>query len=152
MRDWSPSLVHLSVGLMVAGFAVIALGWNGSASRDFVEGQLPYVISGGLAGLGLLASGLVLALVREVRRGAARIEAKLEWLAEQGGVHADRGPTVVPEDEMVVAGRTSYHDPDCHLVRGSTTTQPMDAETASARGLAPCRVCTPDADEDAAAG
>lgn len=81
----SKGTVYLAVFLVVIGFFVIFLGWNGAAEKDFVAGQVPYVISGGLAGLGIVFAGLTLALVEARRRDTAKLEAKLERLLEHLG-------------------------------------------------------------------
>lgn len=137
--------IQLAVGLAAVGFLLIVLGWNGAASLDRVPGQMPYVISGGVAGLGLVLTGLVLALVQEARRNTSLTLAKLDELGERieragGGA----GPTAVPTDgSAVIAGRTTYHAPDCNVVAGRTDLQPMAVEAAVERGLAPCRICEP---------
>ena len=65
MRKWATSSpVSAGVALVVAGFIALFLAWNGAAGKDFVEGQLPYLISGGLVGLGLIASGLTVVNVQ----------------------------------------------------------------------------------------
>lgn len=43
--------------LMPLGLAVIGLGWYGAAHTGYLFEQLPYLISGGLLGLGLLMVG-----------------------------------------------------------------------------------------------
>lgn len=45
--------------------------------------------------------------------------------------------------DMVVAGRSSYHRPDCHLVSGRDDMAPLTLLEAEAKGLAGCRVCKP---------
>lgn len=89
--------IYLAVFLVVIGFFVIFLGWNGAAEKDFVAGQIPYVISGGLAGLGVVFAGLTLALVDARRRDTAKVEAKLERLLEHLGAGEDVDPEVVAE-------------------------------------------------------
>ncbi|MGH9135634.1 MAG: hypothetical protein ACRD0G_01135 [Acidimicrobiales bacterium] len=154
MRGWlrqSPETI--GVGLVVIGFVVIFLGWNGAAGLDFVEGQLPYLISGGLTGLGLIGAGLVVVLVQAQRRESRAVAARLDDIAEQlralGGTGLG-GPTAVPPDAMVLAGRAAYHDPSCRLVEGRSDFQPMSVETAKQRGLQPCRVCNPDQAQESA--
>lgn len=138
--------MQLAVGLATVGFLLIVLGWNGAASLDRVPGQVPYLISGGVAGLGLVLAGLVLALVQESRRNTALTLAKLDELGdrvERAG-NAANGPTAVPTDgSAVIAGRTTYHLPDCNVVEGRTDLQPMTGGAAVERGLAPCRICEP---------
>lgn len=77
--------IYIAVGLTVVGFFVIFLGWNGASEKDFVAGQIPYVISGGLAGLAIVFAGLTLALVEARRRDSAKLEAKLDRLLEHFG-------------------------------------------------------------------
>ena len=61
------------VGVAVAGFALIAIGWADVAGLTDVWKQMPYLLSAGLPGLGLVMTGLVIVNV-SVRRqdGAAR--------------------------------------------------------------------------------
>ncbi|MTV25629.1 hypothetical protein FTX61_09435 [Nitriliruptoraceae bacterium ZYF776] len=136
--------VQIAVGLSAAGFLLIVLGWNGAASYDRVPGQLPYVLSGGLAGIGLIAVGLTLALVNQLRRTTTEVLHALEQLGDRVTAVENAGPTAVPDDgSAVVAGRTTYHLPTCRLVAERTDLQTMSPEHARDRGLAPCRICEP---------
>jgi Zn-dependent protease with chaperone function len=55
-------LVLPAAGLVTGGFAVMLLGWWGAAHTHRQIEQIPYLISGGLIGLGLvLLGGLLLA-------------------------------------------------------------------------------------------
>lgn len=142
MGNWSKSLTYLAVALLAGGFVAIVLGWNGAAGLDRVPGQLPFLISGGLAGLALVIVGAALAVVQELRRATVRVLQKLEEVGSVAAAAA--GPTVVPDDEnRVVAGRTTYHRPECHLVEGRTDLQIMAPQAAHDRGLAACRICKP---------
>ena len=77
MRNWpervDPVTVSMWVaaGLVLAGFVAIALGWRGAAATLDVPVQVPYLVSGGLAGLALILGGVVLVLVQLGRREAA---------------------------------------------------------------------------------
>lgn len=152
----STRTIQLAIGLTAAGFLLIVLGWNGAANWDRVPSQVPYLLSGGIAGLGLVLIGLVLALVQELRRNTAVTVAKLDELGERLATAAGSaaGPTAVPQDAgVVVAGRSSYHRSDCTLVEGRGDLQPMALGTAADRGLAPCRICEPrDEPREQAAG
>lgn len=147
MTGWSKSTIYIAVAMMAGGFLLIVLGWNGAANLDRVPGQVPYLISGGLAGIGLVAGGLTLAVIQELRRGTLAVTERLAELTEiiaQGAAASGTGPTAVPADgAMVVAGRTSYHKSGCHLIDGRSDLQVMSAEDATGRGLAPCRICEP---------
>lgn len=96
MKGWSKSTTYIAVVMMAAGFLLIVLGWNGAAGLDYVQGQLPYIISGGLAGVALVGAGLTLALVQELRRSTLEITEKLDELRgsmQATGVADDMGPT-----------------------------------------------------------
>lgn len=89
MRFDSKTTIYVAVGIVAVGFVVIFLGWNGAAERDFVEGQLPYVISGGLTGLGIVAIGVAVAVVEARRRDTAELVAKIDRLLEHLGDDVD---------------------------------------------------------------
>jgi hypothetical protein len=148
---WEPVL---ALGFISLGFILIGVGWNGAASKDCVECQLPYLLSGGIAGLGLIVLGASLLLFVAGRRMLDRLDGKFDSLIEaaQGmaaGEHAaTNGKAPVPQavpDGMVVVGRSSFHLPDCRLVQGKETMDTATIEDAQARGLNACRVCEPTA-------
>ena len=83
MRKWATSSpVSAGVLLVVAGFVALFLAWNGAAAKDYVEGQLPYVISGGMVGLALVGAGLTVINVQARRADQAELLARLEALTE----------------------------------------------------------------------
>lgn len=141
MRDVSRFTAQLAIGIAAGGFLLIVLGWNGAAGLDRVPSQLPYVISGGLAGVALVGVGLTLVLVNEMRRTTTELSTHLQQLVDASGAPAATGPTAVPDDGAVVAGRTTYHLPTCRLVVDRSDLQRMAPEAAADRGLAPCRIC-----------
>ena len=61
----------IAAALVLAGFGTFALGWRGAAATLDVSLQVPYLVSGGLAGLALILAGVVLVLVQLGRREAA---------------------------------------------------------------------------------
>lgn len=140
----------VAVTVMVVGFVFLFLGWNGAAGIDFVSGQVPYLISGGFVGLGLVGAGLSLAVIQAHRRDTQDLLAKLDEIADKMGASAPATLTEVPSGDMVIAGRNTYHRPDCHLVEHRTDLQPMAPEAAESRGLTPCRICNPLEDRDSA--
>ncbi|MEX2503751.1 MAG: hypothetical protein WD378_02805 [Egicoccus sp.] len=146
MQERTRNTMHLAVGFAAAGFLLIVMGWNGAASVDYVQGQLPYLISGGVGGLGLIGVGLMLALVQELRRTSAETAARLDALTDLIAAERmlDAGPTGVPADgSAVVAAQSVFHDPACRLVEARPGLQAMSSAEARARGLVPCRVCRP---------
>lgn len=93
----SKTTIYVAVGIVAVGFVVIFLGWNGAAERDFVEGQLPYVISGGITGLGIVAIGIAVAVVEARRRDTAELVAKIDRLLEHLGDDVDGAAARTPD-------------------------------------------------------
>lgn len=135
---------YLAVGMVTVGFVLMFVAWNGAAELDFVQGQLPYLLSGTMPGLGLVLTGLTLVLVQEMRRLAAQLISRAEATAT---ATVDEGParlpTVVPDGDHVVATAATFHDPTCRVVDGRTDLTPMAPASAIAHGLTACRVCEP---------
>jgi hypothetical protein len=140
--------------LMPLGALVILLAWYGAANTTRVFLQIPYLISGGLLGLGLMFVGAFVYFARwmndlldasrghaaEARALAERSTAALErieqLLTEQaGGVGAVRSDALV----ATASGKLA-HSASCGLVAGRDVT-PLTA--AEARDREPCRVCNP---------
>lgn len=162
-RRWAGMAGRIGLGLSVLGFLVILLGWNGAAGLDYASGQLPYLLSAGAGGLGLIIVGASVLVAESNRRDRAVLERQLEELnATLGRLSAatsavagnGTAPVAVgarrrtatastPAANLVVAGRTSFHDPSCHLVEGRSDGVKMSRDDAVAEGLAPCRVCSP---------
>lgn len=140
---------YLAVGMVTAGFVLMFVSWNGAANLDYVQGQLPFLLSGTVPGLALTLTGLTLALVQEMRRSTARVLAHLQPSSVAAPVAAEgpsQSPVAVPvEGEHVVATAATFHDPGCHIIAGRADLAPMGPEVATARGLAPCRICEPTA-------
>ena len=80
-------LVVVAVGLLVIG-----IGWNGAAGAGgeingipTLSAQLPWLLSGGILGLGLVVFGAALVIVHNARVDRARLESKLDELVEAVG-------------------------------------------------------------------
>jgi hypothetical protein len=83
VRTWAKtSPVSVGVLLVVAGFVALFLAWNGAAEKDFVQGQLPYLISGGLVGIALVGCGLMVINVQARRADQTELLNRLETLLE----------------------------------------------------------------------
>ncbi len=78
----SKSNNYLAIIMMAIGFLLIVLAWNGAASVDTVQQQFPFLLSGGLGGLGLIGGGIALLLIQETRRSSAQLERKLDELLQ----------------------------------------------------------------------
>jgi len=70
--------VWFGLVLAAAGFGVIAFTWSKVAALTDVAQQMPYIVSGGLAGLGLILVGLMVVNLTVKRREAADRSRQLE--------------------------------------------------------------------------
>jgi hypothetical protein len=135
----------LALGIIALGLVVIGLGWNGAATYTDFRRQFPYLISGGVLGLGLVIFGASLMIVQAAREDRARLESRLEEIAAllargaAGGVDAPRDVA-----GLVVAGASSYHSPSCRLAEGRDDASYLTGAEARGRGLTACRICRPD--------
>lgn len=68
----------LGFAFVIGGFAAIGLGWNGMARRATFDEQIPYVLSGGIAGIGLIVLGIGLLLVAQIRSERQRLSTILD--------------------------------------------------------------------------
>jgi hypothetical protein len=89
--------VSAGLALVVAGFIALFLAWNGAAGKDFVEGQLPYLMSGGLVGIGLIGTGLTVVNIQARRADQAELINRLEEILEVRQAEAAR-PQIVREE------------------------------------------------------
>lgn len=146
MRRDGNLTTNVATAMVTIGFGLMFVAWNGAAGLDYVQGQLPFLLSGTLPGLALVLTGLTLALVHEMRTSKADIIEHLSALApaepQEGPA---RQPAAVPDVDGVVATAATFHDPTCRVVDGRTDLTPMAPSTATERGLAPCRICEPTA-------
>jgi hypothetical protein len=69
-----PNRLPLYLGLVLgaAGWVALFLGWYQAGRQDLQTGQIPYVLSGGFGGWGLLAMGALGVLVDFVRQAEWR--------------------------------------------------------------------------------
>lgn len=131
----------LALAFCAAGFAAIVLGWMGTARVACVDCQVPYLLSGGAAGLGLLVFGATLLLMAQMRAEGRRLADRVERVGSRGDVLGDGHGGW--SDSSVVAGRATYHRPECQLVKGKHGLDVTSLETARQNGLSPCRLCHP---------
>jgi membrane-bound ClpP family serine protease len=73
----------LAVGILVAGFVLLAVAWWGVAGYAYVALQLPIFVSAGLIGLACIGTGLGLLVAQMHRRDAARERAAIDAAIDQ---------------------------------------------------------------------
>ena len=132
------------------GLLLVLLGWVGASRTPNLFEQIPYLISGGLFGLGLVFLGSffyfahwLTELVKEHRTQSAALLAAIDELREEISRVPAAGSAVageVAEVALVATSRGSMvHRPDCVVVAGKSDLRPVSAED----GLAPCKLCDP---------
>jgi hypothetical protein len=147
----------LGLVVVAAGLLVIGIGWNGAAGAGGeingvpnLSAQLPWLLSGGVLGLGLVVFGAALVIVHNARVDRARLETKFDELVDAFSRGAAGGPSggnvATPSSAagIYAAGGTSYHRPDCRLVSGRSDVNYVTGAEVADRGLSACRVCKPD--------
>jgi hypothetical protein len=146
--------------LVAAGAVGLLLGWIGVSREVLVAKQLPYLVSGGFAGLGLIILGARLLVSEDMRSYEGRLErmehlvddlhellvianspsepAPPEWRVPPVSAPRSNGTRVV-----VLETGTSFHRPDCRLVRNKAGAKTLTPPDALQRGKKPCGVCEP---------
>lgn len=154
-QTWSKLGGQLGMGCVVLGILAIGLAWNGAAGVDFVQGQVPYLLSGGALGLGLVILGAAFIVVQNSRRDRSILEAQLRDLntaitrlataiGTGSGVAGGNGaPIAVVAEGHVVVNNSTFHRPDCRLIEGKDLPS-ISAPAALEQGLNACRICEPD--------
>ena len=150
-NQWAKLGGVLGIVYCIAGFFLIFLGWNGAASNDRVEAQVPYVVSGGIAGLALVVLGAGLIVAHSLRTDSVELKAAIDDLRRsiEVGAPAASAAGAAPSAAVVgggevVAGTQTYHRPTCAVIADQPVATRMTAATAVAAGLEPCRVCHPE--------
>jgi hypothetical protein len=150
-------LILFTVGavLMPLGLIAIFLGWYGVAHTKYQYDQLPYVVSGGLLGLGLVILGGFLyfgawlaKLGNEQRESTQKLADTMRLVADalaaqNGAGGGGRSATVdgAADASLVLAGAGStVHRRDCPLITHREDLHPVSGREA---GLGTCRVCRP---------
>lgn len=160
--------------LLPLGLVFVFFGWYGAARTPYLFEQVPYLVSGGLIGLGLIVTGgFVLFgswIARTAREQAARDETLLEAVRDMRDelarlrLSAPEPPPAPPAQRgrrkgaapaaangssvhgLVATARGSMlHRADCAIVTGRDDVH--EVVDPAAEGLRPCRLCEPLASE-----
>jgi hypothetical protein len=99
----------VGLAFCLAGFGAIGAGWAGAAGKDCVECQIPYLLSGGAAGIALLIFGVGMMMMAQVRTEGRRLADRLDqWrssaLAEPSAAPPPNGSAAGPP-----VGQTPQH-------------------------------------------
>lgn len=109
MRPTSPLLTYGGLALAVAGFGLIALAWVQTATRDTVSFQIPWLVSAGLSGLGLIVLGATAINIAAKRHEGALRARQLEQLT---AIVRAVAREIAPDADEVVPPARSGPDSD----------------------------------------
>lgn len=132
---------------MTLGVVMIALAWNGAANRNFVEGQFPYLLSGGVLGLALVIIGATLLFLVTIRAERELMTDRFDEMIRLLGRNLNRlsvssngsGGAGI----QVVASNAVFHRAECKILQGKEGLATVTVDQAEDEGLTPCRVCEP---------
>jgi hypothetical protein len=159
---WVWDSVRPVVGYVLVGVGLIALllGWYGVSGESVVAKQLPYLASGGLVGIALVALGGRFMLIQDLRRDSRRLD-RLETMVDELHTALLSRPDAPGRDAyagaagraisngsstyVVLPGGQSFHLPNCPMLEGKDRQSRVKPETAARRGLTPCPLCEPSA-------
>jgi hypothetical protein len=80
LRAGTPALTWIGIVLSLAGFVLIAVAWGQIAGETEVFLQLPYLVSAGMSGLGLIMVGVTLVNVSAKQRDAVERDRQIDRL------------------------------------------------------------------------
>jgi hypothetical protein len=139
--------------LLALGPILILLGYAGAARSPYVEEQIPYLLSGGLLGLGCMVVGGFFFWGHWLYRQYERTEYHQALLLQAvQALQAGNGQTPPTSAESpatdagvlaVTARGTVAHDPDCTIVAGKTGVRLVSSDEARDSGYSACRICEP---------
>ena len=143
-----PWLGWICVGL---GFLALFLGYMGVSGETIVEKQLPYLLSGGLAGIALVVFGARLLLIQDLRRDSGRLDRLETMVAQLHGALLSRPDAprqrveATPEAGvwMALPSGTSFHTSSCPMLTGKERAEQVDQRDVASRNLVPCPLCEP---------
>ena len=157
---WVAKATRPGIGWVLIGLGAIFVlaGYLGVSREAIVAKQLPYLLSGGIGGMVLIAVGAFLLGTEDLRKDLQRLGRLETMVGELHGVLLSRAATVEPtesangnghaarrprEQALVALPRgRSFHRPGCAMVDGKDADR-VDGAEVRERGLDPCSLCEP---------
>ncbi|MDX6284593.1 MAG: hypothetical protein QOG53_78 [Frankiales bacterium] len=153
-------LTAIGAILMPLGIIFVLLGWYGAAHTPYDFEQVPYLISGGLLGVGLCLMGgflffgaWIARVAMSTQRSADQLAMLTERLARGGetGLAAVNGESQAPrrradvssERFVATASGTMLHRADCPIVASRDNIREVSAKEQEKGKLKPCQICQP---------
>lgn len=169
---WVNNMTRRAQGWALVGLGAIVLivGYMGVARQALIAKQLPYLVSGGLGGLALVALGALFIVSADLRHDTRRLEAlegRMDRIEEMvGDLHsvlltsvrrpgrparatfdrdgADGSGPATGREVVVLPNGHRFHRAGCALVQDKPNVSAMTAEDARRHQLSPCLVCEPE--------
>jgi hypothetical protein len=154
---WDSVRPVLGYVLVALGLLALLIGWYGVSGESIVAKQLPFIASGGLLGVALVALGGRFMLIQDLRRDSNRLD-RLETMVDE--LHAalltrpdapgresssarTGASTNGQSSYLVLSGGSSFHATGCPMLEGKEKTSRVKPDTVAKRGLTPCPLCEP---------
>jgi len=145
VRDNARLLITFAV--LAAGVVFVILGWYGAAHTNILTEQIPYLISGGLLGLGLIIVAGVMAagaaqerttdaLRREIAAALANVRVGTPDTGVRSDAFSSNGHSV-----YVVPGGRSFHIAGCPILEGKEGIKELQPAQAAEAGYVACKLC-----------
>jgi hypothetical protein len=153
---WVGKATRPVIGWVLIGLAAlfILIGWIGVSGTPVVAKQIPYVVSGGLAGVFLAIAGAYFLGTEELRKDSGRLDRLERMVEELHEVLLARDDAPVRQEAKTaaasnghayvgLAGSDLYHRTDCAMVASKGNTAMLAPSTIRRRQLTPCSLCEP---------
>ncbi|MFA5889797.1 MAG: hypothetical protein WDA27_02400 [Actinomycetota bacterium] len=153
---WAARASRPAVGwiLIAVGVLALLLGYLGVSRQALVAKQIPYLVSGGIPGMVLVAIGAFFVATEDLRRELQRIEVLEEKVAQLHSALlrptgdpapeiARNGDTPTGETLVAIARGSHYHRADCPMAKGKAGAGAVSAAVVARRKLSPCPMCAP---------
>jgi hypothetical protein len=132
--------------LLPLGLIIILIAWYGAAHARVPQQQIPYMVSGGFIGLGLMIAGGLMFwahwLYRIYDQADVHHRELLDAISKLNGGGASGAPAVDAATDLVATrSGTNFHRPDCTVVAGRAGVRRVSP--AQAKKMQPCRICEP---------
>lgn len=158
---WTSVRPVLGYVFVAIGLVLLLTAYLGVSREVLVAKQIPYLVSGGLFGLGFVTLGSRLMLIEDLRRDAGRLD-RLEQAVDE--LHAallarPDAPTAYDLDRsssnghvqtdvqsgkvLALTGGDTFHRSDCPMVEGKQSARPLSTSAAQKKGLHACPMCQP---------
>ena len=141
------------IALVQIGLTALLMGYIGVANEGLVFLQLPYLVSGGLLGLGLLFAAGTIYLASWISRSSAAARRQNAELIDEvralsdrlallamGGTGANGSSNGSGRRFVATPGGTMFHRPDCSVV---SSRDDLHEVSADAPDMSACGMCDP---------